>query len=92
MYGWRERKATDPREVLPADQRECEKRAYSRHVCVNRRVDFSASTGIVEMGKGEERELKTMLASSSWLFLMTWRFLPSQWLLLIKNDASREVR
>ena len=43
------------------------------------------------MGKGEEREQKTTLASSSWLFLMTWRFLPSQWPLRIKNDASKEV-
>ena len=91
MYGPRGKKATDPLEVSAADQRECEKRAHSRHLCVNRRESFSASTGAVQMCKGEEREQKRTLASSSSLLLMTWRFLPSQWPLRIKNDASSEV-
>ena len=87
----REKMNIGRREVSPADQRECEKRAYSRHLCVNRRKSFSASTGIVEMGKGEEREQEKTLASLSWLFLLTWRFLPSQWPLRIKNDATKEI-
>jgi hypothetical protein len=39
------------RDVLPADQRECEKRAYWRHVYVNSTESISAGTGVVEMGK-----------------------------------------
>jgi hypothetical protein len=39
------------------------------------------------LGKGEERQQKTTLASLSWLYLVTWRFLLSQWPLRIKNDV-----
>ena len=83
----REKMNIDQREVSPGDQRLCGKRACSRYLCVNRRESFSASTGVVELGKGEERQQKTTLASLSWLYLVTWRFLLSQWPLRIKNDV-----
>ena len=51
------------------------KRACYRHYCVNRREFFSARAEVVELGKGEERQQIAVLASLSWLFLMTLRFL-----------------
>jgi len=44
------------REASPVDQRECRKRAQSRHHGINRKESFSARTGVVELDRGEERK------------------------------------